>query len=252
MRNLLLVLAACGSSPTPVAKPEAKGLVVMGELERGVPTYTITLLADHRGCTFTDNNGYEDGDLRVPIGEQVRLQVSHWEPEGTPAANEPVSVSIGSTRVSLKNHSADSIHFIVESDGTYRWACNDVPLTMIVMKKPDLEALVHVADEAAHPTSPAGKVLLGQKLYTRKGCMACHSVDGSPRVGPSWKGIWGTTVKGADGSERSVDQAYVKESILTPQAFTVVGFPPGTMPAFDGQLSEIELASLVAYIQSLQ
>ncbi|MFT3697544.1 MAG: c-type cytochrome [Kofleriaceae bacterium] len=254
MRKLLLILTACGSSSQPAAevpkKPE--GLVVMGELERAVPTYTITLLADHRGCMFTDNKGYEDGDMRVPLGVQVRLQVSHWEPDGNPTAAQPVSVTVGTAKVTLKNHAADSIHFVVESQGTYKWSCNDVPLAMIVMPKAELDKIVNAADELASPTTTDGKIALGKVMYQKKGCVACHTIDGSPRIGPSWKGIWGTKVKGAAGDERTIDETYVKESINTPQAFTVAGFPAGVMPTFDGQLRDVELDSIVAFIQSLK
>ncbi|HEY1081967.1 MAG TPA: DUF6797 domain-containing protein, partial [Prosthecobacter sp.] len=56
----------------------------------------------------------------------------------------------------------------------------------------------------------------GAKLYQMIGCMACHSIDGSTvgKVGPSWKGIYGTDRVLAKGGKTAVaDEAYLRESI---------------------------------------
>jgi cytochrome c oxidase subunit 2 len=94
----------------------------------------------------------------------------------------------------------------------------------------------------------------GKEHYVSKGCTACHSVDGSQRVGPSWKGIWAKPVSFEDGTSiPSIDEAYVRESILLPQAKIVKGYAnAGLMPSYQGQLSEDELKALVEYIKSLQ
>ncbi|MFP4895530.1 c-type cytochrome [Paraburkholderia sp. EG304] len=88
----------------------------------------------------------------------------------------------------------------------------------------------------------------GTTLAEAKGCFACHTVDGSPRVGPTWKGLYGKTETMADGSTAKVDEAYLRAFIRNPTARVVKGFAP-IMPKFD--LSEQELTTLVTYIQSL-
>ena len=92
------------------------------------------------------------------------------------------------------------------------------------------------------------QVARGEALAQSKGCVACHSVDGSPRVGPTWKGLYGKTETMADGSSALVDEAFLQGFIRNPQARSVKGFPP-IMPKIE--LSEEELAALVAYIGSL-
>jgi cytochrome c oxidase subunit II len=92
---------------------------------------------------------------------------------------------------------------------------------------------------------------LGEKLYKEKGCNACHSVDGSKIVGPSFKGIYGHTVELQDGSTVDVDENYIRESILEPQAQVVKGFQP-VMPSFKGILSDEDITSLIAYIKTLK
>jgi cytochrome c oxidase subunit 2 len=88
----------------------------------------------------------------------------------------------------------------------------------------------------------------GRQLADAKGCVACHTIDGSPRVGPTWKGLFGKNETMADGSTEKVDEAYLRSFILNPQARHVKGFPP-VMPKLP--LSDDEISSLVAYIQTL-
>jgi cytochrome c oxidase subunit 2 len=90
----------------------------------------------------------------------------------------------------------------------------------------------------------------GAVLYQKRGCNACHSVDGSKGVGPSWKGIYGESVATNVGPA-TVDEAYLKESMLAPAAKVVAGFQP-VMPTFQGVLSDREVAALIAYIKSLK
>lgn len=91
----------------------------------------------------------------------------------------------------------------------------------------------------------------GQKLYTDKGCATCHSTDGSKLTGPSFKGIYGQPQPLADGSSVNVDENFIRESILNPQAKIAQGYNP-VMPSYQGTLKEMDLNALIAYIKSLK
>lgn len=91
---------------------------------------------------------------------------------------------------------------------------------------------------------------LGKKVYQNQ-CFSCHTTDGSPKVGPSFKGIFGKDEQLADGSTVKVDENYIHESILQPQAKVVKGFPPA-MPSFQGSLTEEEIAGFIEYLKSLK
>lgn len=93
-----------------------------------------------------------------------------------------------------------------------------------------------------------GLVEQGKALAEGQGCVACHSVDGSPSLAPTWQGIFGRETTLADGSEIIVDEAYFRESITDPRAKLVAGFPP-VMIAYD--FSGEQLDALVAYARSL-
>jgi cytochrome c oxidase subunit 2 len=91
----------------------------------------------------------------------------------------------------------------------------------------------------------------GQTLYQESGCKACHSLDGSKGVGPTWKGLFGSTVKLADGTSVTADEAYLTESIKLPGAKTVNGFPANAMPSFTF-LTDGQVADLVEFIKTLK
>ena len=88
----------------------------------------------------------------------------------------------------------------------------------------------------------------GRLLAEGKGCLGCHSVDGSASVGPTWKDLLGKTETLADGSTVTVDEAYIKESILDPGASVIEGYSP-IMSAYE--LSDDEIAAIIAFTASL-
>jgi len=89
----------------------------------------------------------------------------------------------------------------------------------------------------------------GKLLYDSRGCRTCHSLDGIPGQGPSFKGIWGHAVKLSDGKTVLADENYVRESITLPQAKIVAGFEP-VMPTFQGMLREREIQALVEFVKA--
>lgn len=93
----------------------------------------------------------------------------------------------------------------------------------------------------------------GEKLFAVKACSSCHSnADASIKVGPSLFKKFGTVEHIEGGPDVTVDENYVRESILNPNAKIVNGFPHGVMPTFQGQLSETELNALIEYIKTLK
>jgi cytochrome c oxidase subunit II len=86
----------------------------------------------------------------------------------------------------------------------------------------------------------------GARLYERYGCNTCHSTG----KGPSLAGLYGSRVKLSGGRLVTADNAYIRDSILTPSARVVDGYQT-IMPTFQGQLDEGEILALTAYIHSL-
>lgn len=89
----------------------------------------------------------------------------------------------------------------------------------------------------------------GEQLFANIGCAGCHRGDGAG-IGPSFQGLYNNERPLADGSTVTADEAYLIESILNSQARVAEGYNP-VMPAYQGQLSDDQVAQLVEYIKSL-
>jgi len=114
--------------------------------------------------------------------------------------------------------------------------------------QPTLASLAAGAQAGAGGPVLADASQQGKLLAQSHGCVACHSVDGSAGVGPSWKGLYGRQEPMSDGSTVKADDAYLRESINQPQARIVKGFAP-VMPAQSMSTSEVD--ALIAYIRSV-
>jgi len=113
----------------------------------------------------------------------------------------------------------------------------------------------------ATPSSALGPVAVtaalvarGKTLYGADGCSACHSLAGTPGVGPSFKGIAGSTVTLTTGQTVAADDAYLERSIADPDAQIVKGYHAGVMPAaiasYDLAAKPNDIRALVAFIKS--
>lgn len=104
------------------------------------------------------------------------------------------------------------------------------------------------AEEKLARMSPAE---LGMKTFNESGCVQCHSLDGSRKVGPSFLNLFGREEELVGGKKVKVDEEYIQHSILNPNADVVMGYAP-VMPAFEGKLSTEQIAQLIAYIKTIK
>jgi cytochrome c oxidase subunit II len=96
-------------------------------------------------------------------------------------------------------------------------------------------------------------VARGDKLSQQYGCQSCHSIDGSPLVGPTWKGLYGSEVQLSDGTTVQADDAYLYESIRNPGAKVVAGFTQGQMPPqIADAMTDAQVADVIEFIKSLK
>ncbi|SDC82189.1 cytochrome c oxidase subunit 2 [Cupriavidus sp. YR651] len=138
-------------------------------------------------------------------------------------------------------------HVVVEDQAAFDAWLAKQPTFALTMAK---SAPPVAAPGTAATPSAAGTDLVeqGRALAQSKGCVGCHSIDGSPGVGPTWKGLFGSTQAFVDGSSAPVDDAFLKKEIEDPQARVVKGFGP-LMPKMP--VTDAEVAALSAYIRAL-
>ena len=138
--------------------------------------------------------------------------------------------------------------------GTFDIACAEIcgdghskmAAKLVVQSQSDFDAWLANAQANPQPTN-------AQDLIKLKGCLGCHSTDGSPMVGPSWKGIFGRTETVlSNGAEHQVeaDEDYLRKSILSPSADVVKGFPP-VMPEMRDKLSDEQVTMIIQYLKTL-
>jgi cytochrome c oxidase subunit 2 len=127
---------------------------------------------------------------------------------------------------------------------------SDMMATVKVMEEKDFSEWVENGGSAGGDknASPAER---GKSLYTQKSCVGCHSLDGTRVQGPSFKGLFGREEELEGGAKVKVDENYIRESILNPQAKVVKGYPP-SMPTFQGLLKDKDIDAIVAFLKTVQ
>lgn len=106
-----------------------------------------------------------------------------------------------------------------------------------------------VTHEVESPTAT------GRRIMQNIGCFACHSVDGSKLVGPTFQGLWEserTVVTGGATRQVVADQDYIHRSIYDPNADVVQGFGRGLMLSYEGMLSEQDVEYIIEYLKTLK
>ena len=222
----------------------------------------VNVRAKQWSWSFTHSNGYSDSDLHVPVDTPVRLVMTSDD------VLHAFYVPVLRTKQDIIPRRYTYVWFQATKPGTYSLHCAEYCGTdhsqmgrkyddktkswgrravIVVHEKGGYER--YLAETGASNDPPE---VLGRKLYDKKGCTSCHSVDGSTRVGPSFKGTFGQPVPLQSGGTVPMDENYIRESLMVPSAKARPGFPATAMPSFSGQLKEKEIEGLIAFIKSLQ
>jgi cytochrome c oxidase subunit II len=187
----------------------------------------------------------EINELHVPVGRPVKLIMGSEDVIHSffiPAFRVKADVIPG-----RYNH----LWFTATKPGRYHLFCTEYCGTkhsgmigsVIAMEPADFQAWLSGGRAEDSP------VAAGEKLFQDLACNTCHRTDTQGR-GPVLTNLWGKQVELQDGSRATVDEAYVRESIVNPQAKIVAGFQP-IMPTFQGLVTEEQLLQLIAYVRSL-
>lgn len=199
---------------------------------------------------FEYPEGLTHPELHVPIGRNVRVMIQ--------SVDVLHSLSIPEFRVKMDAVPGryTELWFNATQEGTFPIYCTEYcgtahsdMLSRVVVHTPEGFA-AWVAEEIRKIESMP-LVDLGLLTYNQSGCATCHSLDGSPKVGPTFLGLFGKQERIVGVGPLTVDENYLRESILEPQAKIVDGFPP-SMPTFKGQLSDRRISGLVEYIKTIK
>ncbi len=222
----------------------------MGMRQAPDDSYEIQVLAKKWAWNFVYPNGHIEPDLHVPVDRPIRLVMSSDDVIHSlyiPAFRLKMDVVPGRFTKTWFQATAMGEHqlFCAEYCGTQH---STMLAKVVVHPSGEFEKWL---EEAANFLKRMTPVEGGALLVQRRGCVQCHSVDGSAKVGPSFKGSFGSQQPLASGENITVDENYVRESIMEPMAKIRAGYKP-VMPTYKGQLKDEEIAAIIAYIKSLK
>ena len=188
----------------------------------------------------------EINELHVPIGRPVKITL----------ASEDVIHSFFIPALRIKHDVVpghyDTMWFTATKPGRYHLFCAEYCGTehsgmvgwVTVMQPADYENWL------AGGGSGGTMAQQGERVFEQMGCSTCHLLDRQGRC-PNLRGVYGSHVQLAGGQSVTADDAYIRESILNPNAKIVSGYHSDVMPSFQGQISEEGILQLIVYIKSL-
>ncbi|MEL0080421.1 MAG: cytochrome c oxidase subunit II [bacterium] len=217
--------------------------------------YEINVTAKKWIWTFDYPNGKKTlGELYVPANKPIRLVMTSED------VLHSFFVPAFRVKQDVIGNRYTFINFTATKEGEFKVYCTEYcgsshsNMLAKVHVLPELEYLKWESGESAKTSKIASDMPLdqiGKQLYSDKGCVACHSIDGAAGVGPSWKGLYNAKRIFTDGTSAAADENYLKESILYPGEKMVEGYGP-VMPSYKGLLDDAEITALIEYIKTLK
>jgi cytochrome c oxidase subunit II len=188
---------------------------------------------------------HEIDALHVPIGRPVQLTMISQD------VFHSFSIPAFRVKREVVPGRYSTVWFEATTPGTYHIFCTQYCGTLhsqmigwvTAMKPEDYQAWT------AGSTSGASLAQNGERLYASLGCNACHSGQADAR-GPNLAEVYGTKLQLTNGGSVTVDDAFLRDTILNPSMHTTAGYAP-IMPTYQGQISEEGLIDLVEYIKKL-
>ncbi len=202
---------------------------------------------------FEYGNGVHTDVLKLPLGRPVKLTIT--------SADVLHSLFIPAFRV--KEDAVPGLEtylwFQPEQEGSYDVFCSEycgMGHSQMITKA----EVVPAADfdawyrEGRASAGVAAKAPDGARLVQEKGCLGCHTVDGTPKVGPTFKGLFGkkeTVLHEGKESQVIADEAFIHHKLLEPEEARIKGFPP-IMPSQKGVLTDAEITAIIEYLKTLK
>ncbi len=208
---------------------------------------TIHVTARQWSWLFTYDNGRQEGVLNVPVGRPVKLLMT--------SVDVLHCLFIPAYRIKEDCVPGMTTHlwFTATEPGTYDIFCTEycgvghshMRSQVIAMQPEEFRKWYSAA-----PTVTAAEQ--ASRILQAKGCLGCHTLDGTPKVGPTFKGLLGrkeAVVEAGKEKQVTVDEAFIRGHILDPRSATVKGFP-SVMPQIP--MTDEELKTIVNYLVTLK
>lgn len=224
--------------------------------QRVVPddAYEIQVTAQMWTWQFTYQNGARsNGELHVPADRPIKLIMNSNDVIHSffvPDYRLKQDVVPGRYTEMWFNapEPGESIIYCTEYCGDGH---SDMLGEVIVHEQEDFELWLAENESGGSQPEDMAPAEWGEQLVQEYACDTCHSTDGTRLTGPTWQGKFGSEEKLSDGSTVTVDENYIRESILEPSAKVVEGFPD-VMNTYQGQLNDEQINAIIEYIKTLK
>lgn len=211
--------------------------------------YEINVTAQKWKWLFTYPNGYVDEKLHVPVKKPVRLVMTSED------VIHSLAIPAFRMKMDVVPGRYHKIWFEATEAGMYPLYCaeycgtqhSDMITDVVVHEPGQFEAWLEDASDFLSRMPPAEA---GKRLYQVRGCAQCHNIDGTNNIGPTFKDAFGISRTMKDGSQVTVEENYIRESILEPQAKIVAGYQ-GVMPTYKGRLKDAEITAIIEFMKTL-
>lgn len=208
---------------------------------------TVNVTARQWSWLFTYDNGRQTDVLNVPLGRPVKLLMT--------SVDVLHSLFIPAYRIKEDCVPGMTTHlwFTANEPGAYDIFCTEYCGVGHSHMRSQVVAMTPEDFRKWFSAAPGRTVAeLGPNILQAKGCLGCHSLDGSQKVGPTFKGLPGrkeSVVQAGREKQIIVDEAFIREHILNPRSVTVKGFP-AVMPQIP--MTDEELTTIVNYLVTLK
>jgi len=213
---------------------------------------TITAIGKMWQWEFDYGNGKISKEMVVPKDKPVRVDLY------SPDVNHSFFIPAFRVKEDVVPGYQNYVWFSAYKVGEYDILCTEycglmhssMVATARVVPEEEFRAWLDSLPATGNLPDPEGLTLL-----KNTGCIACHSLDGTKLVGPSFKGFYGKKhVVIEDGAEKEIEvnDEYIHTSIVDPNKQVVKGFGKGLMQSYKTILTEDQIKQMTDYLKTLK
>jgi cytochrome c oxidase subunit 2 len=211
----------------------------------------ITAIGRKWQWEFDYGNGMKSKELVIPVNKPVRLDLKSED------VNHSLFIPAFRVKEDVIPGYDNFLWFIPNYIGSYEILCTEycgllhsaMLSKAVVMEQPEYDKWFAELKTKTIIGEPEGYILL-----KNNGCFACHTIDGTKLVGPTFKGLFGserTVISNNIEVKKNADEIYIVKSVYEPDADVVLGFSKGIMKSYKGIISEADLKAIISYFKTL-
>lgn len=228
------------------------GWVAFAPMRKAPPdALRVTAIGRKWQWEFDYGNGMKSKELVIPVNKAVRLDLKSED------VNHSLFIPAFRVKEDVIPGYENFLWFIPNYIGNYEILCTEycgllhsaMLSKAIVLEQPEFDKWYSELKNKTVTKEPDGFIIL-----RNTGCLACHSIDGTKLVGPTFKGLYGserTVIVQNTEAKRTADEKYIINSVYDPDSEVVSGFNNGLMKSYKGIMSETDLKSVINYLKTL-